>query len=128
MLAPDARATISAIGGEVRRASLALTGALALHWLEQLRFDAAVVGASGLDPRDGACTTEIGEAGAKAEVLQRARLRVLVAHGEKWGRPAAFRYAPWSAFHHFVTSGTPGRTDRAALTAAGVKLHLSSHT
>lgn len=127
MLAPDARATITAIGGEVRQLSLALTGALAQSWLEQLRFDATVVGASGLDPAAGACTTELAEAAVKVEALRRARVRILVAHSGKWARPTAVRYAAWSAFHHFVTDGIAGRTDRAALTAAGVKLHLVSH-
>jgi len=126
MLAPDARASIAALGGEVRKLSLALTGALAQSWLEQLRFDAAVVGASGLDHASGACTTELAEAAAKAEALRRARLRVLVAHSGKWARPATVRFAPWPAFHHFVTDGIPGRADRAALSLAGVKLHLVS--
>ena len=45
-LAGDARATVSAIGGEVRPVSLALTGGLAQGWLENLRFDVAVVGLS----------------------------------------------------------------------------------
>lgn len=122
-LAPESRATLHAIGGEVRGVSLALTGGLAQTWLEKLRFDVAVVGASGLDPADGASTTELAEAGVKSEALRRARLRILVAHGEKWGRPAAVHFSPWSAFHHFVTHHAPSRTDRAALTAAGVKLH-----
>ena len=58
-LAGGARATLSSIGGEARPVSLALTGALAQSWLENLRFDAVVVGASGLDPSAGASTTEV---------------------------------------------------------------------
>lgn len=122
-LAPDGRAALTAIGGEVRAPSLALTGALSLQWLEQLRFDVAVIGASGLEADHGAFTTEIAESGLKAEALRRSRLRILVAHAEKWGRPAAFRYAPWSAFHHFITDKVLSRDERATLSKAGVKYH-----
>ncbi len=121
-LATEAQASIFCIGGQVRKVSLALTGALAQSWLEQLRFDAAVVGASGLEIASGAFTTEIGEAGVKVEALRRAHLRILVAHAEKWNRPAAFRFSPWSAFHHVITDKVFSREERATLGTAGVKL------
>lgn len=123
-LATDARASIYSIGGEVRKISQALTGALAQSWIEQLRFDAAVIGASGMDQKSGLSTTELSEASVKVEALRRARLRILVAHGEKWGRPATVQFAPWSAFHHLVTDKPPLRTERAALNTANVKVHI----
>jgi DeoR family fructose operon transcriptional repressor len=126
-LAPTARATLNSLGGELRRVSLALTGALAQDWLERLRFDAAVLGASGIDPDAGAYTTELGEAGVKIEALRRARLRLLVVHGEKWGRPAAVHFAPWTAFHHLVTDRSAIGPDRAtALAQAQVIVHTVS--
>ena len=126
-LAADARATVIAIGGEVRKISLALTGALSQGWLEQLRFDATVVGASGLDQESGVFTTELNEASVKVEALRRARLRILVAHGEKWARPSAVQFAPWTAFHHLVTDKAPLRMERAALNSANVKVHVVSN-
>jgi DeoR family transcriptional regulator, fructose operon transcriptional repressor len=124
-LAGDARATVSAIGGEVRPVSLALTGGLAQGWLENLRFDVAVVGASGLDAESGASTTEVAEAAVKTEALRRARRRILVAHSEKWGRPSALRYAPWGAFTDVVTDRALSLDERAALTAAQVRVHAA---
>jgi DeoR family fructose operon transcriptional repressor len=120
----QARATLSAIGGEVRRVSLALTGALAQTWLSHLRFDAAVIGASGLEPATGAYTTEIHEAAVKAEVLRRSAVRVLVVDAEKWSRPAAVHFAPWSAFSSVVTNHHLPRESRLKLAAAGVKFAL----
>jgi len=122
-LAGESRAILSSIGGEARPVSLALTGALAQSWLENLRFDAAVVGASGLDGPAGASTTEVAEAAVKTEALRRSRRRILVAHAEKWGRPAAVRFAPWGAFTDLVTDRILSRDERAALTAARVRLH-----
>jgi DeoR family transcriptional regulator of aga operon len=126
-LAGDARATLNAVGGEVRRVSLAMTGALAQSWLENLRFDAAVVGASGLDADSGASTTEVAEAAVKTEALKRARRRVLVAHAEKWGRPSSLRFAPWGAFTDFVTDAVLSRDEKMALSAAQVRLHVVSN-
>ena len=122
-LAGEARAALSAVGGEVRPMSLAMTGALAQCWLENLRFDAAVVGASGLDGSAGASTTEVAEAAVKAEVLRRSRRRILVAHAEKWGRPSALRFAPWESFTDFVTDRAFSREERTALIRARVRVH-----
>lgn len=122
-LAGDARATLVAIGGEVRGLSLALTGAFALQWLENLRFDVAVIGASGIDVESGASTTETAEAGIKTQALRRATRRILVAHGEKWGHPASLRFAPWSAFGDFVTDHRFTRAERLSLSREGLALH-----
>jgi DeoR family transcriptional regulator, fructose operon transcriptional repressor len=122
-LSGEARATMTAVGGEVRPMSLALTGGLAQRWLENLRFDVAVLGASGLDAASGASTTEVAEAAVKTEAIRRARRRILVAHSEKWRRPSALRFAPWSAFSDFVTDCALSREERAALSAAQVRVH-----
>lgn len=124
-LASEARAPIVALGGEARPLSLALTGALTQHWLQNLRFDVAVIGASGLDPADGAFTTESTEAAVKSEVLRRSTRRILVATGEKWARPAALRFAPWESFSDLVTDYPFSRAERLALSRAGLRLHAS---
>lgn len=121
-LAADAQATVIGLGGEARRASLALIGALALSWLAQLRFDVAVIGATGLNLDDGAGTTEVQEAAIKAEALRRSKLRILVADAEKWDRPATVRFAPWTAFDAFVTTAALPEHARRHLAAAGVRL------
>lgn len=122
-LAGEARATLVSIGGEVRPLSLALTGALSQHWMENLRFDAAVIGASGLDPATGASTTETAEAAVKSEALRRATRRILVAHCEKWGRPSALRFAPWKAFGDFVTDHPFSRAERLTLSRDNLRIH-----
>jgi DeoR family fructose operon transcriptional repressor len=118
----QAQATLTAIGGEVRKVSLALTGALAQSWLSHLRFDSAVIGASGLDLATGAYTTELHEAAVKAEVLRRSGVRVLVADAEKWSRPAAVHFAPWNAFTTIVTNHQLPKDARLKLASQNVKL------
>lgn len=121
-LGAESRATVISIGGEVRKVSLALTGALAQAWLTHLRFDAAVIGASSLDAATGAYTTELHEGAVKAEVLRRAKLRVLVVDATKWDQPTAIHFAPWSAFDLLVTTSDTSRESRQRLGAAKVKI------
>ncbi len=120
-LAAEARATLTAIGGEVRGVSLALVGGLAQTWLARLRFDACLLGASAATG-DGAHTTELHEAAVKAEVLRRSTTRFLAMHAEKWDRRVAVCYAPWSAFSTLVTDRRPEGAARAVLAEAGVRV------
>lgn len=123
--ASEARATVISIGGEVRKVSLALTGALAQSWLAHLRFDAAVIGASGLDLATGAYTTELHEGAVKSEALSRATIRMLVADAEKWDQPTAVHFAPWTAFTSLVTNADVSRDARLKLAAANVRIFLA---
>jgi DeoR family fructose operon transcriptional repressor len=122
-LAGQARATLVGIGGTVRPLSLSLTGALAQSWLEHLNFDVAVVGCSGIQPDRGPATADLSDAALKAEVLRRARQRILVAHAGKWGQPATLVYAPWKAFTHVVTDHVLTHDQKSHLAAAGVGIN-----
>lgn len=124
-LADEALASLTCIGGKVRRVSLALTGALAQSWLERLRFDAVVLSASGLDLKDGLFTTELHEAAIKTEILRRSTYRLLVADSAKWDHPATVHFAPWSALSAVVTDRKLASADRRHLQAAGVAVHVS---
>jgi DeoR family fructose operon transcriptional repressor len=122
--AAESKAVITGIGGEARRVSLALTGALAQTWLSHLRFDHAVIGASGLELSGGAYTTELHEAAIKAEVLRRSAVRMLVADAEKWNRPTTVHFAPWNAFNLFVTNQQLQREARLKLAGDNVKVFI----
>lgn len=102
-LACQSSATLISIGGEARGTTMALTGTLSLVWLENLKFDAAVIGASGVTAKEGAFTTELQEASIKTEVLRRTSQRMLVVHARKWGHHTALRFAPWTAFSNVVS-------------------------
>ncbi len=125
-LAGEAKARIIGLGGEVRPVSLALVGGLSTDGLKAFRFDAAVIGASGLDPDDGALTTELSEASVKQAACARSRLRILVAHGDKWGQSASVLIAPWKGFHRFVSDVRPSRAARGRLSQADVEIHIAA--
>ncbi len=119
----DGRSRLIAIGGELRGVSRAFVGGLALSWLRSLRFDYAILAASGLDPAEGASTTELLEAAVKQEVVARARHTVLVADASKWARPAAVRFAGWEDIGDFVTDHRLTRAEAALLARAGTAVH-----
>jgi DeoR/GlpR family transcriptional regulator of sugar metabolism len=119
--ASDAPASVVLVGGEVRKVSQAVVGALALEWLAHLRFDVAFIAASGVTD-EGASTTELSEAAMKQAIAGRSERVVLVADAGKWGVPAAVRFAGWDRFDAWVVDGAVPRAARAAAEAAGVKV------
>jgi DeoR/GlpR family transcriptional regulator of sugar metabolism len=125
-LGTQAKARVIAVGGEVRGVSLALIGGLALDWLRSLRFDVAVVAASGLDAQEGASTTELSEAAVKQLACARAAKRILVSHAAKWNKPAAVVFARWEVFQRFVTDAKLTTGEKAQLRRAGVTTRIIS--
>lgn len=99
-------ARVICIGGEVREVSRALVGALALTWLGHIRFDVAVIGASGLCPEEGITTTELSEASVKQKLVQRSGTRILVADSSKWGVPRSIAFGRWEEFQYWITDGS----------------------
>ena len=125
-LGREARARVTGIGGDVRAVSLALVGGLALDWLRSLRFDVAVVAASGLHATEGASTTELSEAAVKQLACARAASSVLVSHAAKWNKPAAVAFAGWETFQVFVTDTRLTVPEKAVLRRAGVMVRTVS--
>lgn len=119
MLAPKGKARVVCIGGEVRSPSLALIGGLGLDWLARLHFDYAFVGASGLAEKDGATTTELGEAAIKQAVIQRTKFPYLVCDYSKWDSPRSVFFAGWDKFTAWIVDIKP---PARCLKATGVKV------
>jgi DeoR/GlpR family transcriptional regulator of sugar metabolism len=115
-------AHLVATGGNLRVPSQSLVGALALDWMEQLRFDVAFIGASGLHAQEGASVTSLEEAGMKQAAMRRSGRTVLVADGEKWNAPAAVRFADWGQFDAWVTDKCLSPAERNGLTRRGVEV------
>jgi DeoR/GlpR family transcriptional regulator of sugar metabolism len=118
------RCRLVALGGVVRQVSRALVGALAMDWMTHLEFDYALIGASGLEARNGASTTELLEAAIKKEAIERSRRTLLLADASKWNHPMAVRFAEWRQFDTFVTDVKLALGERRALSKAGVELVL----
>ncbi len=122
--AGEASSTLNGIGGEVRAISGALVGAMALDWLSHLRFDYAVIGASGLDEASGPLTTELKEAAVKKLAVERARSAILAADSGKLEAAADVRFAAWTDFRLWLSDGglPPGIAKRIKQIHKGLSL------
>ena len=123
-LEPAAGTRLVALGGEVRRVSLALVGAGALEWVRHLRPDVALLGTSGISVGDGPTTTELGEAALKGAMAEQAGRVVVLADASKWAAPAAVRYCGWSRVHDLLTSHAVSPAARSALARAGTRVQV----
>ena len=108
------KARVLCLGGELRGISSALVGSFALSWLESLRADWALLGASGLGFNEGASTTELNEATVKRQFLARATNKALLADDLKWNKPSLIQFAKWDQFDCWITSrGIPDAAMRS---------------
>lgn len=115
-------ATLISIGGELRAVSGALTGSLALSWIEHLHADIAILAASGLSLQDGLSTTELAEAAVKQQFLARSHKAILVADGSKWNAPSTIKFAEWNQFDTWVTDLSLKTDERLALSTSRLRV------
>lgn len=113
-------------GGELRPLSGALTGAIAVEWLEHLQADWAFLGASGIDSC-GVATTELGEGAVKRQFLRRARHSVLTADATKWNQVAPVQFALWKDFEYWLTSDSLPATTLKQFKDTALKIVRCKH-
>ncbi|MFG0249431.1 MAG: DeoR/GlpR family DNA-binding transcription regulator [Phycisphaeraceae bacterium JB051] len=109
------QATVICIGGTLRRVSEGLVDTFALNWLENLHFDVAIIGASGLCPKRGLSTTELSEAAVKQAVIERSDSVILAADASKLGLPESVQFAKWNAITCWVVDQQIDRSKRPRL-------------
>ncbi len=91
------QARVISLGGEVRSISGAMVGSLTLKWLQQIRADFALIGASGLSVK-GPSTTELQECAVKQAMIQSTGKAWLLVDHTKWNHPSVFNFAALSDF------------------------------
>lgn len=101
------------IGGELRRRSQTVVGALTRLPLEHLQFTKAFMGTMGLSVTRGLTTTDPSEAYTKELVMQRAREVVLLVDSSKIGQDSVVRSGALADVHTLITdSGLTPRQER----------------
>ena len=118
----DEKASVIVLGGNLRRASLALLGPLALRQMESLHCDRAFLGASGFDARTGFSCQNLVEAESKRAMARTAREVVMLADHSKFERTS---FAPFCALKDLdvlITDVAPPRSLSEALKKARVEV------
>jgi DeoR/GlpR family transcriptional regulator of sugar metabolism len=117
-----AEAGIICIGGELRKVSGALVGGPALNAFANLKFDFALIGATGLNP-EGCWTTEFTETEIKKSIITRARRRIVLADQSKWQAPGTVLFSAWENINDWVVDQLP--TDAAQTIPKSARVHHS---
>ena len=110
------------IGGELRRLSQTLVGALTRPVLTELRLDKAFMGTLGLTLDDGPTTTEPAEALTKELVMSHARDVYLLADHGKVGKASFVRCGGWKNVRTLITDRGVNRGFARALARRGINV------
>jgi DeoR/GlpR family transcriptional regulator of sugar metabolism len=116
-LAYDEQVRLIAPGGDVRPGELVVTGDLAEVAFERLRFDTFVLGACGIDARNGVTTHQPADARVKRAAVASSARTIVVADRSKLGVVTFGHVCPLSAAERLVTDAPPA--DTAGLEAPG---------
>lgn len=102
----------------------AVHGAETLAFLDQIRVDWAILGASGLTA-EGPSDALIEAGRVYAAMLRRASHRMVVADSSKFGRAFPSCWAVWDEIDVLVTETAPPETLRRALDDAGTRVVIA---
>jgi DeoR/GlpR family transcriptional regulator of sugar metabolism len=116
-LAYDEQVRLIAPGGDIRPGELVVTGDLAEVAFERLRFDTFVLGACGIDARNGVTTHLPADARVKRVAVASSGRTIVVADRSKLGVVTFGHVCPLSAAERLVTDAPPD--DTADLEAPG---------
>lgn len=107
--------TVHMVGGRIRTATMAAVDSWALRDLYEVRADVAFVGTNAFSSEHGLSTPDTAEAAIKREMVNSARLTVLLADHTKFGREAIFAYAQLSDIDVLITDDGLHESDAARL-------------
>ena len=125
VLSTRANTTVSMIGGRIRSRTLATVDAWALHALDGLTVDVAVVGANGFSAGRGFTTPDPAEAAVKQAMVHAARRTVVLADSTKHGADALVRFARTSDVDVLVTDSGLDQRHRRDVAAAGPEVVIA---
>ena len=100
----DCPSTVSCLGGDLRKTSLAFTGPWTLAGIRSLRADVAFLGADALDA-DGPCTSVVAEAEVKRAMAATACQCVVLCDSTKLSKRSGVPICPWGDVDLLITDG-----------------------
>jgi len=93
LLAASQDVTLTAIGGNFRSSAASFIGPIAEETVNQLQFDIAFIGATGITAEGDFLTQNAIEGGLKKAMLKAARRKVILADSSKFGARAFSKFA-----------------------------------
>ncbi|HMN45413.1 MAG TPA: DeoR/GlpR family DNA-binding transcription regulator [Povalibacter sp.] len=114
-------------GGRVRAIDRAAVGPFAVDFIRNFKVDFAVIGTSAIDEDGALLDFDINEVQVSQTIIQNARQVILVADGNKVGRPAPVRIGHLSDVDIFVTDRLSGPQMAAVCETHGVRV-IETHS
>ncbi len=91
------------LGGELRKSTKSLTGAIALDNIVKLHVDKAFIGANGIDFNAGFTTPNIGEGRIKEIMLKNSKYKFIVADSDKFDQVFGYSFASLDVADYLLT-------------------------
>lgn len=123
-LAAKPAVAVHALGGTIRRPTLATVGQDALAQLASLNVDVAFLGTNGISVERGLTTPDDSEAAVKAAMLGASGRRILLADHTKFGHVSLCRHARLADIDLLITDSRATAKDLARVQAAGVRTEV----
>lgn len=111
-------------GGEVRGNEMSICGPTAIAQFEQLWFDIAFIGASGLTEA-GFFDYSLEDSELKRVYLRRSSRKVLLCDAAKFNHLSLVQVAPLEAIDMLITNAAPSGALAEALAAANVEIRIA---
>jgi DeoR/GlpR family transcriptional regulator of sugar metabolism len=118
----DKSTRIFLLGGQLQHDNAETLGQIAVDDVGRFQADHALISPAALDISVGAMDADFDEAQVARAMCASARNVVILAHGAKLGRKAAFRICPLADISMLVSDSVPGGPVLATLQAAGIEL------
>lgn len=112
-------------GGVVRPHSFELVGVLAERSFSAINIGTAILGTDGISAIGGATTYDETEARTNLAMVSQAERVIVVADGSKVGKVTLAQVASTDIIHDLVTDASADPEELAALSAAGVRVHIA---
>jgi DeoR/GlpR family transcriptional regulator of sugar metabolism len=117
----DKSSRVFLLGGLLQQDNAETLGQMTVDDLGRFQADHAICSPAALDMGVGAMDADFDEAQVARAMCAAARHVIVLAHGAKLSRKAAFRICPLVDINLLITDRDPPDTVRAALEAAGVE-------
>jgi DeoR family glycerol-3-phosphate regulon repressor len=113
-------------GGQVRGDEMSLCGPSALTQFEQMWFDVAFIGVSGVTA-DGLFDYSLEDSEMKRVYVRRSKLKIALCDASKFHHLSLVQIAPLEAIDVLITDAAPPADIAAALARSGVDVRIAAH-
>ncbi len=112
-------------GGAVRRGSFECVGEQVADAIDHIKFDLAIVGTDGIDPKEGITVSNYSESLLARRIKRRAKTMMVVSDSSKFGVIKPYKALDISELDLLITDPGIPESFARSLSNSGVELHIA---